>query len=86
MFDYTQLATLSAILRHGAFDAAAVELGITQSAVSQRLRALEDRVGQPLVQRGTPCTGTALGQRLAVDSQTKCKFCTNTESCMEYEE
>ena len=21
-----------------------------------------------------------------VDSQTKCKFCTNTESCMEYEE
>lgn len=65
MFDYTQLATLSAILRHGAFDAAAVELGITQSAVSQRLRALEDRVGQPLVQRGTPCAGTALGQRLA---------------------
>jgi LysR family transcriptional regulator (chromosome initiation inhibitor) len=65
MLDYDQLATLAAILRHGGFDAAARELNITQSAVSQRLRALEDRVGHPLVLRGSPCVGTALGIRLA---------------------
>jgi LysR family transcriptional regulator (chromosome initiation inhibitor) len=65
MFDYIQLVTLGAILRQGSFDGAAAELHVSQSAVSQRLRALEDRVGQPLVIRGNPCTGTALGRRLA---------------------
>ncbi|WP_136634598.1 LysR family transcriptional regulator ArgP [Pseudooceanicola onchidii] len=65
MYDYLQLHTLAAILRHGSFDAAAGELNLSQSAVSQRLRALEDRVGQPLVIRGTPCSGTEMGQRLA---------------------
>lgn len=65
MFDYTHLETLREILRRGSFDGAAAALNISQSAVSQRLRALEDRVGQPLVVRGTPCEGTALGHRLA---------------------
>ena len=65
MFDYLQLETLAAILRQGSFDGAAAELNVTQSAVSQRLRALEDRVGQPLVIRSTPCVGTDLGRRLA---------------------
>lgn len=65
MFDYLHLETLAAILRQGSFDGAAGELHVTQSAVSQRLRALEDRAGQPLVIRGTPCTGTDLGRRLA---------------------
>ena len=65
MYDYLQLQTLGAVLRHGSFEGAAAELHVTQSAVSQRLRALEDRVGQPLVIRGTPCTGTRLGARLA---------------------
>lgn len=65
MFDYQQLLTLAAILRHGSFDGAAGELNITQSAVSQRLRALEDRVGEPLIVRASPCRGTELGRRLA---------------------
>lgn len=65
MFDYLHLETLAAILRQGSFDGAAGELHVTQSAVSQRLRALEDRAGQPLVIRGTPCIGTDLGRRLA---------------------
>lgn len=65
MLDYNQLAALSAILRLGSFEAAAARLGVTQSAVSQRIRALEERVGQPLVLRGTPCTGTEAGRRLA---------------------
>ncbi|MBR9763913.1 MAG: LysR family transcriptional regulator ArgP [Rhodobacteraceae bacterium] len=62
--DRGQLAALSAILRHGAFDRAAAELGITQSAVSQRLRALEERIGTPLVRRGPPATATEAGAHL----------------------
>lgn len=63
--DYAQLTALAAILRTGSFEAAASELGITQSAVSQRLKALEDRAGTPLVKRGQPCEGTETGRRLA---------------------
>jgi LysR family transcriptional regulator (chromosome initiation inhibitor) len=59
------LATLTAILHGGSFEAAARHLGITQSAVSQRLKALESRVGAQLVRRGAPCTATAAGERLA---------------------
>lgn len=63
--DYGQLQALAAILRTGSFDAAASELSVTQSAVSQRLKALEDRVGTLLVHRGQPCKGTDVGRRLA---------------------
>ena len=65
MLDYTQLETLAAVLRHGSFDLAAAQLNITQSAVSQRIRQLEEHVGAPLVQRSSPCTGTDTGNRLA---------------------
>lgn len=68
-FDYQQLATLSAILRRGSFESAAADLGITQSAVSQRLKALEERVGTLLVHRGQPCVGTDAGRRLAAHSE-----------------
>lgn len=64
-FDPSQLAALSAVLRHGAFDRAAAALNVTPSAISQRIKALEDHVGTALVKRGSPCTGTAAGQRLA---------------------
>lgn len=63
--DYAQLQALAAILHTGSFEAAALELGVTQSAVSQRLKSLEDRVGTLLVHRGQPCTGTNTGRRLA---------------------
>lgn len=64
MLDPGQLAALSAVHRRGGFDLAAAELGISQSAVSQRLRALEDRVGVMLVRRGSPSMATAAGLRL----------------------
>lgn len=64
-FDPQQLAALSAILRLGSFEAAARELAVTPSAISQRIRALEDRVGTALVNRAAPCSGTTAGQRLA---------------------
>ncbi|MDK3018121.1 LysR family transcriptional regulator ArgP [Pseudodonghicola flavimaris] len=64
-FDAPQLAALAAILRHGSFEAAAADLGVTPSAISQRIKALEERVGAALIRRATPCTATPAGARLA---------------------
>jgi len=62
--DYRALAALDAVVAEGSFDKAALVLGISQSAVSQRIRALEDATGRLLVVRGTPAAPTGLGQRL----------------------
>ena len=64
-FDPDHLNALAAIIRHGSFEAAAAELSVTPSAISQRIKALEDRVGTSLINRGAPCTATAAGGRLA---------------------
>ncbi len=65
LLDPNHLSALSAILRNGSFEAAAAELAVTPSAISQRIKALEDRVGAALIHRGTPCTGTPAGLRIA---------------------
>jgi LysR family transcriptional regulator, chromosome initiation inhibitor len=49
------------VIERGSFDAAAAKLHVTPSAVSQRIKALEQRVGQVLVVREKPCTATAAG-------------------------
>lgn len=67
--DPAQLAALTAILRFGSFDAAAHALAVTPSAISQRLKALEEKVGATLVLRAQPCTATPLGARLAKHAQ-----------------
>jgi len=59
-----QLDALVAIADHGSFEAAARELHVTPSAVSQRIRALEAAAGQVLTSRGAPCRPTAHGERL----------------------
>ncbi|MCV3272970.1 LysR family transcriptional regulator ArgP [Roseobacter sinensis] len=64
-FDPGHLNALAAIVRHGSFDAAAAHLGVTPSAISQRIKALEERFGTALVYRGQPCTPTDAGTRLA---------------------
>lgn len=64
MLDYTALATLTQVIRLGSFEAAAHALNLTPSAVSQRIRTLEDRVGAVLIHRGPPATGTPTGLRL----------------------
>lgn len=64
-FDPNHLSALAAVLRLGSFEAAAHNLSVTPSAVSQRIKALEERVGTALVKRGLPCTGTEAGLRLA---------------------
>lgn len=56
-----QLAALDSIAAHGTFEAAARALGVSTSAVSQRVRALEASLGRILVSRGTPSTMTEDG-------------------------
>jgi LysR family transcriptional regulator (chromosome initiation inhibitor) len=56
-----QLAALAAVVEFGSFDAAAERLHVTPSAVSQRIKALEQRVGQVLIVREKPCKATAAG-------------------------
>ena len=63
------LRVLAACVRHGNFSKAAAELGITPTAVSQRMRALEGKIGVKLFRRHGPrltttARATALGQRL----------------------
>lgn len=58
--DGQQLAAFAAVIEHGSFEAAARALHITPSAVSQRIKALEQRVGQVLVVREKPCRPTSV--------------------------
>lgn len=62
--DPAQLAAVAAVVRTGSFDKAAARLFVTTSAISQRVRHLEERLGTVLIQRGQPCTATAAGLRL----------------------
>lgn len=64
MFDYKLLAALAAVVEQGGFERAAQLLGLSQSAVSQRIKLLEARVGQPVLLRATPPTPTEIGRRL----------------------
>ena len=64
MLDYPSLAALAAVVREGGFERAAAVLGVTPSAVSQRVRALEERVGATLVVRSQPPVPTEAGAKL----------------------
>ena len=63
-FDSDALECLAAIVEEGGFERAAQRLSITQSAVSQRLRALEAQVGTVLIVRSRPLKATQAGQLL----------------------
>lgn len=64
MLDYAALKALYAVIREGRFDRAARTLHVTPSAISQRIRLLEERVGCALVVRGQPCVASETGRRL----------------------
>ncbi len=64
MFDYKLLAALAAVVEQSGFERAAQILGLSQSAISQRIKLLEARVGQPVLVRGTPPAPTEIGRRL----------------------
>ncbi|MDQ0708750.1 LysR family transcriptional regulator (chromosome initiation inhibitor) [Arthrobacter woluwensis] len=57
-----QLRALSAVVEHGTFDAAASALHLTPSAISQRIRALEQQVGKVLLLRSKPAVATEPGR------------------------
>lgn len=63
-YDSDALECLATIVEQGGFERAAVRLSITQSAVSQRLRALEAQVGTVLLVRSRPVKPTSAGRLL----------------------
>lgn len=67
--DSRQLAAFAAVLREGSFEAAARSLHVTPSAVSQRIKLLEERLGRVLIRRSAPCVATDAGQALQRHAQ-----------------
>lgn len=65
---FLELVAFEAVARHSSFTRAAAELGLTQSAVSHRIRRLEQHLNRKLVNRLNPgVTLTAAGAALLPD-------------------
>lgn len=62
--DYKLVQALDAVVKEQNFDRAAKLLNITQSAVSQRIKQLEQQFAQPLLVRTQPIAATITGQKL----------------------
>lgn len=58
------VAALARAVEYGSFERAAARLHVTPSAISQRMVALEETLGTPLVVRARPCRATPAGQWL----------------------
>ncbi|WP_320669194.1 LysR family transcriptional regulator [Patulibacter defluvii] len=68
--DLVELRALVTAARHGSIGAAARELGVSQPALSKRLRQLEDVVGLRLLDRSPRgVTATEAGRRLLLSAQ-----------------
>ncbi|AAZ25818.1 ArgP/LysG family DNA-binding transcriptional regulator [Colwellia psychrerythraea] len=63
-FDYKLLAALAEVIELQSFELAAQKLFISQSAISQRIKALEEHVGQPVLIRNQPIVATPAGEQL----------------------
>lgn len=61
---YDQLAALAAVIGQGSFHGAARVLHVTPSAISQRIKQLEQHIGGVVVVRGKRCTPTAIGEAI----------------------
>lgn len=64
MFDYKLLHAFANVVEWGSFERAAKHMGLTQSAVSQRVKLLESRLGEPLLIRGGDMRTTETGQAI----------------------
>jgi len=64
MLDYPALRAVTSVVQTGSFEKAAIALSITPSAVSQRVKHLEERLGVVLIVRGNPCVATEKGEWL----------------------
>lgn len=67
---HPQLEAFLAVIEEGSFDRAAKRLCITPSALSQRIKGLEDRLGAVLVKRGVPSVATEAGEKLLRRAQS----------------
>jgi DNA-binding transcriptional LysR family regulator len=68
--DTRQLAAFCAVVERKSFSEAAERLGVTQPAVSQQIRSLEERMGQQLLDRsGRRVEPTEAGNRLYRSAQ-----------------
>ncbi|MBM3371609.1 MAG: LysR family transcriptional regulator ArgP [Betaproteobacteria bacterium] len=70
MLDPNLLGTVAAVIREGSFERAAHTLHVTASAVSQRIRQIEEQLGVILIVRGAPCMATDMGMRLCRHAET----------------
>lgn len=61
-FSTDQLTTFATVIEYGTFDAAADILRVSPSAISQRIKAMEQIAGKVLVRRSNPVTPTDAGQ------------------------
>ncbi len=64
MLDYPARRAVSTVVQTGSFEKAARVLSVTPSAVSQRVKQLEERLGIVLIERGSPCVATKQGEWL----------------------
>lgn len=64
MLDYKLVQALAAVIENGGFERAGEALGLTQSAISQRIKSLEIRLGQPVMTRHPELRPTPAGQKL----------------------
>ncbi len=64
MIDYKLVQALASVVENGGFERAGDVLGLTQSAISQRIKSLEVRLGQPVITRHPELRPTPAGQKL----------------------
>lgn len=64
MLDYPSMRAVALVAQTGSFEKAAQVLCVTPSAVSQRIKQLEERLGVVLIVRGNPCVATEKGEWL----------------------
>ena len=64
MIDYPAMRAVAMVVQMGSFEAAAKALNVTPSAVSQRVKLIEERLGVVLIERGAPCVATERGEWL----------------------
>jgi len=61
VIDYPAAVAVAKVVQTGSFEKAAQALGVTPSAISQRVKSLEERFGAVLIERGSPCVATEKG-------------------------
>ena len=66
----SQIRAFVAVADTSSFSVAAVQLGVSQSAISHALAALERGIGRPVLTRDNPARPTPLGERLLDHART----------------